>query len=191
MYIVGEYGYIRLYNVSRREKMKNTFVKTENKNVVIGALVIAILIMAIGYALLSQELKVNGSGTISSTWNVGITNIVQSAKEQNATERTEPSFTSTTATFDVGLTAPGDSMTYDITISNTGSLDAKVSSIIVTPSDESAGITYTVTGVQAGTTLAAGETNTVHVKVSWDNTTGMPAVLTKTVSVTVNYEQDI
>ena len=60
--------------------MKNTFVKTENKNVVIGALVIAILIMAIGYALLSQELKVNGSGTISSTWNVGITNIVQSAK---------------------------------------------------------------------------------------------------------------
>ena len=47
----------------------------KKKNRVIIALVAIIGFMAVGYALLSQELTINGTANIDSTWDVKITDI--------------------------------------------------------------------------------------------------------------------
>ena len=47
----------------------------DKKKLLIGILSILVCIMAIGYALLAQELTINGSASIDSLWKVEITNI--------------------------------------------------------------------------------------------------------------------
>lgn len=162
------------------------------KNTIIGFLVAAIMVMSVGYALLSQQVTINGVAEVSSTWSVGITGITEGIATGGALNKTPSTYTGTTAAFDVSLSAPGDSMTYDITVTNNGSIDAILSAISVTPEEGgSDAINYEVTGVTAGTTtLSAGTTNTITVKVEWDKTAiGVPTVLSKTLTVTLNYVQ--
>lgn len=162
-----------------------------SKNILIGALVVTLLAMAVGYAALAQNLNVNGTSDISSTWNIAFTNITAGTAVGGATNNSTPTITGTTATFDVSLVSPGDSMTYDITVTNSGTIDAVLDSINVTKSGSDA-ILYTVTGVEEGTVLKAGETNTVTVKVEYDSSvTTQPTVTSKTLSVTLNYVQNI
>ena len=49
----------------------------EKKKVLIGISSVLIVVMAVGYALLAQELTINGNASIDSTWKVEITNITQ------------------------------------------------------------------------------------------------------------------
>lgn len=165
--------------------------KKAGKNTVIGFLVVAILIMAAGYALLSSQLKITGTAEVTSSWNVVITAITEGTAIGTAKNRTPATSTGTTATFDVELQKPGDSMTYDITISNKGSLNAVLDSMVITPGEGgSEAITYSVTGVTEGTRLDVDTTNTVTVKVEWDDSLStMPEVTTKTLTVTLNYVQ--
>ena len=113
--------------------MTNTKEKRDSKNILIGTLLAAVIIMSVGYAALAQRLTINGTATISSEWNVAITDIAEGTKSATAYSKTDPTSTSTTATFDAVLTAPGDSITYDVTVTNSGSLDAVLDSIVVTP----------------------------------------------------------
>lgn len=162
------------------------------KNTVIGFLIAAIVVMSIGYALVSQQLQVSGVAEVTSTWSVGITAITEGVAVGGATNKTPTSFTGTTATFDTVLKAPGDSMTYDITVTNNGSIDALLNAITITPEENgNKAILYEVTGVSAGnTTLEAGTTNTITVKVEWDkNATEMPTTPTREITVVLNYIQ--
>lgn len=165
--------------------------KKAGKNTVIGFLVVAILIMAAGYALLSSQLKITGTAGVTSSWDVAITSITEGTAIGSAINRTPSTHTGTTATFDVELQKPGDSMTYDVTISNKGSLNAVLDSMVITEGiGGSEAITYSVTGVTKGTKLDVNTTNTVTVKVEWDDSLStMPAVTTKTLTVTLNYIQ--
>ena len=64
----------------------------------------------------------------------------------DAVNKVDPSYTATTANFSVGFTQPGDSITYDITVTNKGTLDAVVESINVVKGDNQA-ITYTTNDI--------------------------------------------
>ena len=76
----------------------------DKKKVMIGILSVLVCIMAVGYALLAQELTINGTATIDSTWDVKITGIAQSGEAVGgATSKASPTFTSTTANFSVSL----------------------------------------------------------------------------------------
>ena len=86
------------------------------KTIMIGILCTLVAIMTVGYALLAQELNINGRASIDSTWKVEITNITEKDIVGDATSKEVPSYTSTTANFSVGLIQPGDSITYDIEI---------------------------------------------------------------------------
>ncbi|MBS7020939.1 MAG: hypothetical protein KH135_03605 [Firmicutes bacterium] len=159
----------------------------KGRNLIIGTLLAAVAIMAVGYAALAQTLNINGTAAISSTWNVAITGISEGTPTGTATNKTPATFTGTSATFSTDLKSPGDKMIYTITVSNTGTLDAKLTALTVTPSTPAtSGIYYKVTGVTVNTTtLAAGATNTVTVEVGWNSAdTTMPE--TKTVPLTVN-----
>ena len=148
--------------------------------------------MAVGYALLAQELTINGSASIDSTWRVEITNIISKDVVGDAVNKVDPSYTATTANFSVGFTQTGDSITYDITVTNKGTLDAVVESITVNKGDNPA-ITYTTSGLKRGDKISKNNgTNNLTVKVDYDsNVTSQPASTTNNITVTINYQQDL
>ena len=163
-----------------------------NKKIIITVLSVLVVAMAVGYALLTQELTINGTASIDSTWRVEITNIASKDVVGDAVNKTDPSYTATTANFSVGLTQPGDSITYDITVTNKGTLDAVVESITVNKGDNPA-ITYTTSGLKRGDKIAKNNgTNTLTVKVDYDSSvTSQPASTTNDITVTINYQQDL
>ena len=57
----------------------------KGRNIVIGALLAAVAIMAVGYAALAQTLTISGTASISSTWNVAITDITEGEATGSAT----------------------------------------------------------------------------------------------------------
>ena len=91
----------------------------DKKKVLIGILSVLVCVMAVGYALLAQELTINGRASIDSTWKVEITNITQKELVGGVTEKNK-SYTATTANFDIGFTQPGDYVIYDIEVTNKG-----------------------------------------------------------------------
>ncbi len=166
------------------------------QKLIVAALIVAGL-ASIAYAAFSSNLIINGTATTTPDWDVKITNIAANAVNSTtgATDTTAPVFTDTSATFDVELAYPGASATYDITVTNAGSIDAILSSITpdvatingAAPTD----ITYEVTGVTPSTTtLNAGATNTVTVKVTWNSASTVTTAQTKTATITLNYVQN-
>lgn len=196
----------------------------DSKNLVIGLLCAVVCIMAVAYAAFATTLEINGTATISSNWNVAITDINCEAHpveggvvepghtDENPTAVTMD-FGTTTATFGMKFYQPGDWATCTVTITNGGSLDAKVKSIktIVTDaagnSSETEGSTLTLTsgaikfelsGIAEGTLLpdTTNNTNSYVIKGTYVDTGDnqeQPAAadLSKTVTVTIGYEQDL
>ena len=163
----------------------------DKKKIVIGVLCALVAVMAVGYAALAQQLNITGTASIDSTWKVEITNISERDIIGDATSKEVPSYTATTANFSVGLIQPGDSITYDIEVSNLGTLAAKVDSIDVIM-DENDAIIYTTEGIKAGDKLGVDETNTLSVTVAYDpEVTTQPENTAKDITVSINYVQDI
>lgn len=185
------------------------------RNYVIIFLLFIVLLMGVGYAAFSQVLNVTGSSTVSSTWNVRITNIaLKSSTSQNpnpvglgdspATQANgttpNPTYTDTLATFYSTLQAPGDSVTYVVTISNSGTVDAKVKTIqwvddydVADTTYDDSPIIYSYSFPDRNNVLVAGTgVTTVEVTVTYDPAvTSQPssADLEKSASLSIIYEQ--
>ena len=170
----------------------------KSKGIIIGVLCAVIVFMSIGFAALSSQLKINGNATISDTWNVQITSITKKESSEGVTENASPTYTATTANFNVALKEPGDYAVYTVTVANTGTLDAVLRTITEAPqAGGSDAIQYTLTpaaGSQEGSTLA--KTNGTHsfdVKVEYLSTAvgenAPDANASKSYTVTLNYEQ--
>lgn len=164
------------------------------QKLLIGALIVVGL-ASIAYAAFSQSLVINGTGTTTADWDVKITGITVAASNGATQVNSSPTFNATSATFDVELAHPGASATYDVTVTNAGSIDAILDSLTpdiatingAAPTD----IKFTVTGVTAGTTtLNAGTTNTVTVKVEWDSASTTTTTQSKTATINLNYVQN-
>lgn len=164
----------------------------KKKNIYIVVLSILLVSMGTGFAILTRQLKINSSANIDSKWDVGITDLTQSDKTGGAYEITEPNFTRTTATFNVGLISPGDSITYVIYISNLGNLSAKLSDISISEKGSSA-IKYELSGIKKGDILSTGarEPKRVKIKISYDpSVTDQPTETSKNYAVTFTFVQN-
>ena len=125
-------------------------------NLTIFMLVICFCFMAIGYAYLSQQLKVNGTAKITGEWDIHFTKIEPKASG-GATNKFEPTgIGTTTATFSVNLNEPGDKMTYYMTVSNLGNIDAIVEKITELSNDNN-DIIYKIDGIKKGNELKAND----------------------------------
>ena len=168
--------------------MKNLSKKQKN-NLIIGGLCCILLLMGIGYAAFSTQLKINGTSSISSEWKVLITDITSGSIVGGASNAAEPTHTDTTATFSTNLVSPGDSITYTITVANQGSIDATLSSIEVNTGNNEA-IEFVTSGIEEGDNLLQGASDELYVKVTYSNSvTSQPENTTSTITVTLNYEQ--
>lgn len=165
---------------------------SRNKKTIISiALCIGIFFMAVGYSVLMTQLKINGSANITSTWDIRITGISNGTSVGSAYNIEEPSFTDTTAKFNVSLVNPGDSMTYTVTIKNNGTLTAILNSMDITTSGTDA-IIYEVTGLKEGDTITAGSTKALTVVARYNsNVIADPSERVKRLKVGLDWVQYI
>ena len=149
-----------------------------------------LVIMGVGYAAFSSQLKISGTSNIASNFLVKITDIQSTVQSGSASDAVTPSYTDTTATFKTNLVSPGDAMKYDITVSNEGSIDAVLESIEVNTGNNPA-ITFQKGGIQKGDKLQSNQTDVLTVIVSYNSgITSQPENTESTITVTLNYKQD-
>ena len=110
----------------------------KTKNVVIIALCLTLIFMGVGFAALSQNINIEATGTVSgkTAWDVRYASFALNGSGGNAADTTPDATdggvkyldaSKTTATVTFTLTAPGDYVEYKGTITNFGSIDAKLS----------------------------------------------------------------
>src|SRR5574344_802847 len=128
--------------------------KTRNSLIIVG-LMVAIVIMSVGYAALAQQLTINGTaGTGDANWNIEFNSISKNTTltTEGATELATPTASGTSATFNVELAYPGASITYDIEVQNKGTIDATLTSVDgveAANSSEPSQIVYSIERVDA------------------------------------------
>lgn len=102
------------------------------KVIAVIALLIAVVGLTVGYAAYSETLTISGTATVDpANWDVHFAyktgDSLIATKTGSAAESTAPTLTATSVSgFAVVLKAPGDSVTYEFSVKNTGTLDAKL-----------------------------------------------------------------
>jgi len=169
----------------------------KKRNIIIGSLCAVLLLMVVGYAAFNSVLKIKGTSSISSNWDIKITEITEGTKIGSATTTVDESGNkkisgvgTLTASVEADLVSPGDSIEYDITVTNAGSLNAKLEKITLSESNNPA-IKFETSGLTEGETLTAnGGTATLKLKITYDsNVTSQPENTKGTISVTLDYVQ--
>lgn len=165
--------------------------RKSNKNIILIILLLIIVGMAVGYAALSQALVINGTANITAEWKILFTDIKEGTLV-GAESKTAPSYTATTATFDVNLLYPGASAQYVVTVANQGNINAVLTSVDGIDTANAAAqtdITYSI-NANADDELNAGTTKDYTVTVTWNaDATTIPETKSKTATITLNYEQ--
>lgn len=170
-------------------------MKSNKKNILIGALLVAVVAMSVGYAALAQQLTINGSANFSDTkWDIKFSSIeLDTTKTVGATEAVTPTIVGTTASFDVKLQYPGSKAVYKIKVQNGGTIDAvlkSISGLDEANSTEPAAIKYTVEGISENDALVASDEKEFTVTVEWLDSDSIPTDNTsKTATIYLNYEQ--
>lgn len=164
------------------------------KVIAIVALLIAVVGLTVGYAAYSSTLSINGTATVDpASWKVNFGyktgDSLTGTTTGHATETTAPKLADTTISeFDVTLKAPGDSVTYNFLIKNSGTLNAKLANFTmgtltcapnasssISPEDATklcGELTYTLTyadgsTITTDTTLDAGDSKELVLKLEW------------------------
>ena len=167
----------------------NKRLNRTNRNYIIIGLCMVLVIMGVGYAAFSSQLKISGTSNIASNFLVKITDIQSSVQSGQASDAEAPTHTDTTATFKTNLVSPGDSMKYDITVENQGNIDAVLESIEVNDGNNPA-ITFQTSGIENGDELQVSQSDILTVIVSYDSSvTSQPENTNSTITVTLNYKQ--
>ena len=167
--------------------MKRRFNRTQRNYIIVGLCMI-LVIMGVGYAAFSSQLRISGTSNITSNCSVKITDIQSKVVNGTPTNASAPTHTDTTATFRTTLTSPGDTMQYDVTVSNEGDIDAKLDKITV-PESTNPAIGFEVKGIEEGSLLRSKETALLTVTVKYNDVTEQPSNLTADLEVTLDYSQ--
>lgn len=168
--------------------------------------VIAILVATVGisiaFATLSQVLQVSGTAKVKGgTWAVSFTNLQAPSVIGEANIDTLATLTnnSTTMNFAVSLKQPGDKVTYLFDVTNSGTINTKVSAINLAGVTEAAAadVTYTLTyadgtPISINDTLDAGVTKNLKLVVTFNSSaTSIPSTdITLNLGATITYTQN-
>ena len=172
---------------------KDRHIKMSKKstNKIVIALVLVGALLTMWYAVFAQPLAFNVRQETRNIqdWNIGFVDMQLSDAVGGAKELGKPSFTSTKANFYVSLTGPGDKIVYDLTIKNSGKINAKVESIYVTPNNKPGDqIIYSVGGINLGDELKVGESTHMTVTAMYNrNATASLDSVRKDMWVAINY----
>jgi len=171
----------------------------QNKYIILGSLCALLLTLVVGYAAFSTVLKIKGTSNINSNWDVRITDIQEGEKTGMASTSVYKEgdklgqrimeYEDLTATFSADLKSPGDSIEYNITVSNEGTLNAKLDKITISDPDNEY-ITFETSGLTEGMVLESKTSKILKVKVIFkDVTINKSEPSTSKLTVTLDFSQ--
>ncbi|MGN1000605.1 MAG: hypothetical protein ACI4OG_01555 [Bacilli bacterium] len=166
----------------------------KTKNVVIIALCITLIFMGVGFAILSQNLTINTTGSIvsDSTWDIHLedfaTGITKVGGDKVTASASGDGTTVVTANFT--LEKPGDSVTFTGKIVNAGTLDATLESVVNNIDEDFDGKGYIIKTVNIipavdSDLLAAnaGDTDEAQISITYSFDETVEDLPTETVSI--------
>lgn len=166
------------------------------RNYLIIGLCSVLMIMAGAFAVFSQQLQINGTSEVTSSWDVHIKdNGVSYKNAVSATSTLAEKTSALVATFACTLTTPGTStISYDIVVENKGSLNAVLDSINLTGGNTAISVVTSPTNASLATRpiiLAPNDETTITVIVSYNDILTQPTGdgLSTDVTVTLNFSQ--
>ena len=192
--------------------MRRKFNRTQ-RNYIIAGLCMILVIMGVGYAAFQSQLKISGTSSISSSWNIQITNIETMLPSESGGSGipdgyniSEPTYTPTSATFSAGFELPGSMIGYIVEVSNLGSIDGQVGIGNLSCGDNSAIMCQAMATDEAQTngfdfqngsqdysdinfSLKVGEKHYIMVMVGYDDVTEQPTDLDANIKLDLTYEQ--
>lgn len=171
----------------------------DSKNLVIGLLCAVVCVMSVAFAAFSTQLNVSGTAGVGSTWDIklgGVSCTVTPVSTGTPITNVGPAAPwaafqgvnedETAVTVGASLVSPGDSATCTIEMVNDGSLAAKVSTLSLAGMSADGVIQISYNGIAEGTKLAAGETKTFTVTMTYNsNITTQPDASALTASFTI------
>ena len=167
---------------------------------------IILLLVTIGYALLSTTLKINGIANIkSNTWDIHFENVQPNNNSTVTAEKPSITDNATKVSYEVTLELPGDYYEFTVDAVNDGSINGKITKVdhkvyesdgvteATLPSYIKYSIVYdgTSTAPALGDILEAGESKTYRVRIEFDSeaTTLPSADLTYVIVDEIKYTQ--
>lgn len=170
-------------------------LQESKKKIIIVSMLVAVLIMGVGYSVFSTALRITGQGSILSTWKVEFTAIRTTNKIGGATNKKTPTASALLATFEVDLVQPGDEITYEIDITNFGNVIAEIQGASYTVNGTS-DIYLEIDGVKKGDKIAACTNQsscpklTLTLRVGYDaKVTSQDSTKSKTIEIKINVGQ--
>ena len=141
----------------------------KERKIIIFSLVGILICMVVAYATLSTNIQTTGSSKITSSWDIQITNVTTGTPTGGAENAKTPTHDGLTASMEANLYSKGDAMEYDVTITNNGTLDAKLDNIITNAQNANEeAVIITFTGYKKGEVLKSKESKIVHVKIAYN-----------------------
>ena len=145
----------------------------KRKNKIIIFLIGIVLLMATAYGAFQSQINISGTSNTTNTWDVEITNVqVGNTTGQGKNAKT-PTWNALTASLEADIFESGDSVSYNITVANLGTLDATLDNITknITTNNEAVKIEYS--GFSKGERLYkyghSGSTKTITVTISYND----------------------
>ena len=138
----------------------------KNKMLIITTLCCVLVFMGVGYAVLSAQLDFFGEVNFSGVWDIRITDMKVLSKKGMAKEG-NISYEGINASFSHELYAPGDSITYEVTVTNEGNIKAALKQVTstVTPKYDKINLTN---DLYQGQVLNPGESMSFTIKSEFD-----------------------
>ena len=149
--------------------------KNRKKDILLVFLCLCLLLIGVGYSILTQRLVIHGSTKITGKFDVRITSIEPT---QNKTKKAINNHCEVvnyiSASFTADLTEPSDYIEYLVTIKNFGNLDADLKSTMLTLTETDYIKFETYGDAIDNPVLLAGEETTIKIMVKFKNTNYMP-----------------
>ena len=167
-------------------------MKKTKRNSAIIVLLVLIIAIAVGYAAFQTTLTINGTVGSNATWDVKFTDAKLIDGDGNAISNNSlnsVSKTDTTVTAKVTLAYPGDAVKLQTVITNSGNLDAKLTTLNIDRSNLGSELTVTEATHTQGTVLAHGKSCTNEFVIQW-KPTSTATEATGSFEVKFTYDQD-
>ncbi len=160
------------------------------RSIVIVSLCAVLLLMTVGYAAFNTLLDIAGTSSITSNWEIKITDVKRTNITNMAEEVNDPVWSDLTASMEANLYQKGDSVEYDVTIENKGTLDAELADVEqITLSNHDA-IKITTSGYEKGEILTRDNSKIIKVKIEYNpDFTGVPEIGSSEVKISFTFKQ--
>ena len=141
--------------------------KTKKKNYALVVLFVLLIGISVGYAAFGQTLTINGTANANGNFKLAFTNATIDPKVGADKSTTSISANGDTLSINMDLDYPGAGGTVTATITNTGSIAAKLNGLTFEGLDDP-NINVSVSGIEKGEVIEPEGTKAVNITVKWD-----------------------